>query len=389
MSLPIEGQELQDAVIKVVGVGGAGCNAINRMVDAGVSGVEFVAVNTDLGQLRLSMAHTIVQIGRELTRGLGSGGNPEIGEQAARESIDELTQVLQGADMVFVTAGMGGGTGTGASPVVAEVARNLGCLTVGVVTRPFPFEGPRRAACAEAGIKKLADQVDALIVIPNERLLKRVDMSASLQEAFSMADDILREGVQGISELIINVGGINTDFMDVRTVMANGGTALMAIGRASGQERALAAAQQAITSPLLDIDINGAKAVLWIIKASGSLKLSEVNQAASLIADTAAPDANIIFGTQTDENMGDELQITVLATGVGLAQNAVTPSKPHSIPAERPRPVSTTTSTTPQPSTTTTTPGTKPTADWRQMPSFDNGDLDIPSIFRRDRGKSN
>jgi len=387
MSLPVEGQELHDAVIKVVGVGGAGCNAINRMVDAGVSGVEFVAVNTDLGQLRLSMAHTIIQIGRELTRGLGSGGNPDIGEQAARESIEELTEALQGADMVFVTAGMGGGTGTGASPVVAEVARNLGCLTVGVVTRPFPFEGPRRATVAEAGVKKLAEQVDALIVIPNERLLKRVDMSASLQEAFSMADDILREGVQGISELIVNVGGINTDFMDVRTVMANGGTALMAIGRASGQERALAAAQQAITSPLLDIDINGAKAVLWIIKASGSLKLSEVNQAASLIADTAAPDANIIFGTQTDENMGDELQITVLATGVGSVQVTPTQSKPHSnIPVDRPRTVP---SSTPAAPSSPPTRDTKPSSDWRQMPSFDNGDLDIPSIFRRDRGKSN
>ena len=387
MSLPVEGQELHDAVIKVVGVGGAGCNAINRMVDAGVSGVEFVAVNTDLGQLRLSMAHTIIQIGRELTRGLGSGGNPDVGEQAARESIEELTEALQGADMVFVTAGMGGGTGTGASPVVAEVARNLGCLTVGVVTRPFPFEGPRRATVAEAGVKKLAEQVDALIVIPNERLLKRVDMSASLQEAFSMADDILREGVQGISELIVNVGGINTDFMDVRTVMANGGTALMAIGRASGQERALAAAQQAITSPLLDIDINGAKAVLWIIKASGSLKLSEVNQAASLIADTAAPDANIIFGTQTDENMGDELQITVLATGVGSVQVTPTQSKPHSnIPVDRPRTVP---SSTPAAPSSPPTRDTKPSSDWRQMPSFDNGDLDIPSIFRRDRGKSN
>ena len=311
-----------NASIKVVGVGGAGQNAVNRMIEAGLGGVEFIAINTDAQALALSSAPVRVRIGANTTRGLGSGGDPAVGAKAAEESRDELRSVLEDADMVFVTAGMGGGTGTGASPIVAAIAKELGALTVAVVTRPFSFEGGRRARIAEEGLKKLGDQVDTLITIQNDRLLQLVDRHAPLKEAFLVADDILHQGVQGISELITVPGLINMDFADVRAVMTNGGAALMSIGRASGEERALAAAQQAITSPLLDLTISGAQGVLFNVKGGEDLTLFEVNQAAELIRQTAAPEANIIFGAVMDEDLHDQIQITVIATGFSLDERA-------------------------------------------------------------------
>jgi cell division protein FtsZ len=314
------------AVIKVVGVGGGGCNAVNRMIETGLGGVEFIAVNTDVQALRSSHAPLRMQIGAELTRGLGSGANPGVGHKAAEESRNDLREVLEGADMVFLTAGMGGGTGTGASPVVAEIARNLGALTIAVVTRPFTFEGPRRGRVADEGIEQLRSNVDALIVIQNDRILQLVDRHAPIRESFILADEVLYQGVKGISELIIVVGDVNTDFADVKAIMTDGGTALMGMGRASGEERALAAAQDAISSPLLDSDISGAAGVLWNIKASSSLTMYEVNQAAQLIAKNVSPDANIIFGQVTDEEMGDDLEITVLATGLASEQGGFSPA---------------------------------------------------------------
>jgi cell division protein FtsZ len=305
----------RSARLKVVGVGGGGSNAINRMIDAGLGGVEFIAVNTDAQALALCNAPVRVRVGNNTTRGLGSGGDPNIGAKAAEESREELRSVLEDADMVFVTAGMGGGTGTGAAPIVAQIARDAGALTVAVVTRPFSFEGVRRARAADEGLKKLAAQVDTLIVIQNDRLLQLVDRRVPLQKAFNVADDILRQGIQGISELITVPGLINMDFADVRTIMAHGGAALMAVGHASGEERALAAAQQAITSPLLDITISGAKGVLFNVTGGEDLALFEVNQAAELIRQTASPDANIIFGAVIDEKMRGQIQITVIATG--------------------------------------------------------------------------
>ncbi|GAB4434386.1 MAG: cell division protein FtsZ [Anaerolineae bacterium] len=308
------------AQIKVVGVGGGGGNAVNRMIDEGMTGVEFISVNTDAQALLLSNCKTRVRIGDKLTRGLGAGGDPEVGRKAAEESADELYEVLRGADMVFVTCGMGGGTGTGAAPVIAQIARELGALTIGVMTRPFSFEGSRRSQVAEAGIEAIKGQVDTLIVIPNDRLLQIVDKRASLNEAFGSADDVLRQGIQGISELITVPGLINLDFADVRAIMAEGGAALMAVGRASGEDRARSAAESAISSNLLDVTIDGARGILFNVTGGPDLSLFEVNEAAAMIRETAHPDVNLIFGAVIDENMGDEIRITVIATGFEQAR---------------------------------------------------------------------
>jgi cell division protein FtsZ len=325
------------AQIRVVGVGGGGVNAVNRMINEGLRGVEFIAVNTDAQALMLAQPPKRVRIGDKLTRGLGAGGNPEVGEKAAEESSDELYEVLKGSDMVFVTAGMGGGTGTGASPVVARVAKEVGALTIGVVTRPFAFEGGKRSKSAESGIAKLKDQVDTLIVIPNDRLLEIVDKRASLQQAFRVADDVLRQGIQGISELITVPGLINLDFADVKTIMSEGGAALMAVGTASDENRAVDAAQQAITSKLLDVTIDGARGILFNVTGGPSLTLFEVNQAAEIIKATAHPDVNLIFGAVIDENMKDEVRITVIATGFDQpAPVMVKPAAPSQT-ASRPR----------------------------------------------------
>jgi cell division protein FtsZ len=303
------------ARIKVVGVGGGGCNAIDRMIDEGLVGVDFVAVNTDAQALMLSKASTRVRVGEKITRGLGSGGNPEVGRKASEESAEELYEVLKGSDMVFITAGMGGGTGTGGAPIVAQIAREVGALTIGVVTRPFTFEGARRIQSAEAGITKLKEQADTLIVIPNDRLLQIVDKRANLQSAFRQADDVLRQGVQGISELITVPGLINLDFADVRTIMSEGGAALMAVGTAKGEDAARIAADQAISSQLLDITIDGAHGILFNVTGGPDLTLFDVNQAAAIIKETAHPDVNLIFGAVIDPTMKDAVRITVIATG--------------------------------------------------------------------------
>ncbi len=303
------------AVIKVVGAGGGGCNAINRMIDAGLKGVEFIGINTDAQALIQSDADVRLDIGRELTRGLGAGSDPEIGKKAAQDHKDEIEEVLMGADMVFITAGEGGGTGTGSAPVVAEIAKSLGALTIGVVTRPFDFEGRRRSVQAEAGIVELKEKVDTLIVIPNERLLSVSDEKTTMLNAFKMADEVLLQGVQGITELITETGLINTDFADVKMVMTNAGSALMGVGFASGEGRALAAARSAISSPLLEASIDGARGILISIAGPSDLGLHEVNEAAEIISQSAHPDANIIFGTVVDDTLGDEVRVTVIAAG--------------------------------------------------------------------------
>ncbi len=329
------------ASIKVVGVGGAGSNAVNRMISAGLRGVEFIAINTDIQALTLSQAERKIHIGAKLTRGLGAGGNPEIGRQAAEESKDDLLDALEGADMVFVTAGMGGGTGTGGAPVVARLARELGALVIGVVTKPFSFEGRRRAATAEEGIRTLKEQVNTLITIPNDRLLQIIDRKVTLIEAFRVADDVLRQGVQGIADLITVPGLINLDFADVRTVMAEAGSALIGIGVASGEDRAVRAAQAAISSPLLETSMEGARGVLMNITGGLDLGLLEVNEAAQIISRSADPDANIIFGAVIDEAMADEVRITVIATGFEAERPAVqeAPAARESPPKPEPQPV--------------------------------------------------
>src|SRR5512139_2671164 len=303
------------ARIKVIGVGGGGSNAVNRMIDEGIQGVEFIVVNTDAQALTQTKAPTKVRLGEKLTRGLGAGGDPEIGRKSAEESADELYNVLKGSDMVFVTAGMGGGTGTGAAPVVAQVAKESGALTIGVVTRPFTFEGMRRMQAAEQGIGKLKEHADTLIAIPNDRLLQIADKRASLQDAFRLADDVLHQGIQGISELITIPGLINLDFADVRAIMSEGGAALMAVGKGSGDERSKKAAEDAISSKLLDITIDGARGVLFNVTGGPNMTLFEVNQAAAIIRETAHPDVNLIFGAVIDPNMGDDIRVTVIATG--------------------------------------------------------------------------
>jgi cell division protein FtsZ len=303
------------AKIKVVGVGGGGNNAVNRMISANLQGVEFISVNTDAQALNLCQAELRVQIGAKLTKGLGAGANPEIGRKAAEENRDDIHKNIQGADMVFVTAGMGGGTGTGAAPMVAEIAKELGALTVGVVTRPFSFEGKKRANQAEEGIAELKSKVDTLIIIPNDRLLQVADKNTSISEAFKIADDVLRQGVQGISDLITVPGLINLDFADVKTIMMDAGSALMGIGRSNGEKRAAEAATMAISSPLLETSIEGAKGVLLNISGGNNLGLFEVNEVAEVISAAADPEANIIFGAVIDETLDDELRVTVIATG--------------------------------------------------------------------------
>ena len=303
------------AQIKVIGVGGGGGNAVNRMIAEGIQGVEFVTINTDAQALMLADAPLRVRIGDKLTKGLGSGGNPDMGQKAAEESTEDLKEILKGADMIFVTAGLGGGTGTGAAPVIARLARETGALTIGVVTKPFSFEGNRRRQLAEDGQAALSQHVDTLIVIPNDRLLQIVDKRASIQEAFATADDVLRQGIQGISELITIPGLINLDFADVRSIMSEGGAALMAIGTGRGENRSQQAAEEAIHSQLLDISIDGARGILFNVTGGPNMSLFEVNEAAEIIRRTAHPEANIIFGAVIDPSLTEEIRITVIATG--------------------------------------------------------------------------
>jgi cell division protein FtsZ len=360
------------AQIKVVGVGGGGCNAANRMIEEKLMGVEFIAINTDTQALQLCRAPQVVRLGEKLTRGLGSGGDAEVGERAAEESVDLLYEALNGADMVFVTAGMGGGTGTGACPVIARIAREVGALTIGVVTKPFSFEGSRRAQVADQGIEKLKEQADTLIVIPNDRLLELTDRRVSLSSAFKLADDVLRQGIQGISELITVPGLINLDFADVRTIMSEGGAALMAVGRGSGDERAREAAEQAMNSRLLDISIDGARGILFNVTGGSNMSLFEVNQAASIIKEVAHPDVNLIFGAVIDDRMEDEIQITVIATGFdhpGPVRQVVQP-------AVRPRTLS---HQLPQPAARTAAPQREPT---KKGPA-DPLNLDLPTFLRK------
>jgi len=305
------------ALIKVLGVGGGGTNAVNRMVDAGLSGVEFIAVNTDAQALLMADADVKIQIGAQTTRGLGAGADPEIGFAAAQESRDELKEALKGADMVFITAGEGGGTGTGGAPIVAELGQEIGALTVGVVTRPFAFEGRKRAEQAERGIDQLRDRVDTLIVIENDRLLQVVERQTSVVEAFRMADDILRQGVQGITDLITEPGLVNLDFADVRTIMRDAGSALMGIGSASGENRAAEAARTAVSSPLLEASIEGATGILLNVTGGSDIGLFEVNEAAEVVTGAADQNANVIFGAVIDDSIGGEVQVTVIATGFG------------------------------------------------------------------------
>ncbi|MFZ5950267.1 MAG: cell division protein FtsZ [Candidatus Rifleibacteriota bacterium] len=307
----------ENAEIKVIGVGGGGSNAVNRMIEANLTGVEFIAANTDQQALTNSNAKIKIQLGDKLTKGLGAGANYEVGKKAAEEDRDQIAEVLEGADMVFITAGMGGGTGTGAAPIVAEVAREVGALTVAVVTKPFSFEGRKRANAAELGIKNLKERVDAIIVIPNDKLMQISNENVTMLEAYGFADDILRQGVQGISDLITVPGQINTDFADVKTIMSLAGSALMGIGIASGENRAVTAAQMAISSPLLESSIEGAKGVLLNITAGPDLGIHEVHKACSIVQEVVDQDANIIFGHAVNEDMGDTLKITVIATGFG------------------------------------------------------------------------
>ncbi len=369
------------ACIRVVGVGGGGCNAINRMIKEGINGVDFVAVNTDNQALLLSDAPVRVRIGEKLTRGLGAGGHPEVGEKAAEESADELYEVLKGSDMVFITAGMGGGTGTGAAHVVARVAREHGALAIGVVTRPFLFEGSKRSTSAEHGIERLKEQVDTLIVIPNDRLLELTDRRMSLADSFNMADDVLRQGIQGISELITVPGLINLDFADVKAIMSQGGAALMAIGHGEGEDRARIAAEQAISSRLLDVTIDGAQGILFNVTGGPSLSLYDVNQAAAIIRETAHPDANMIFGAVIDESMGDEMRVTVIATGFER-----TLSRRQFLQQQYGRPANTpVTSARPQPQPAAApveSPAHEPESEPVQ-PRFAPNNLEIPAFLRR------
>jgi cell division protein FtsZ len=352
--------ETNFAQIKVVGVGGGGSNAVNRMISEGLQGVEFITINTDAQALLLTNAPKKVRIGDKLTRGLGAGGDPAIGLKAAEESSDDLYEAVKEADMIFITAGMGGGTGTGAAPVVAKLARESGALTIGVVTKPFRFEGARRINAAESGIEALKEQVDSLIMIPNDRLLEIVDKRATLQAAFRLADDVLHQGIQGISELITVPGLINLDFADVRTIMTERGTALMAVGHGTGETRAADAAQAAVRSPLLDMTIDGARGVLFNVTGGSDLSLFEVNEAAEIIRNMTDPNVNLIFGAVIDPALKDEVRITVIATGFdGYAKRL---SAPVAVPA-----------TVPERSKIKQFP----------TPTFDPSDLDIPAFLRR------
>lgn len=356
----------QFAQIKVIGCGGGGNNAVNRMIANGLKNVEFIAINTDKQALALSQASQKIQIGDKLTKGLGAGANPEIGQKAAEESKDEIAQTIKGADMVFITAGMGGGTGTGAAPVVAEIAKSMGILTVGVVTKPFPFEGRKRMLHAEVGTKNLTEGVDTLVIIPNEKLLSLVDKKTSLVEAFKLADDVLRQGVQGISDLITIPGLVNLDFADVRTIMLNRGMAHMGVGKGTGDTRAQDAAKQAISSPLLETSIVGATGVLLNVTGGPDLGLLEINEAAEIVQEAADPDANIIFGAVIDENLKDEIRITVIATGFESDVETRTPDKNMDIQNDFKKSV-------------------KEAAVTKEKHSYNESDIQIPAFLRKNR----
>ena len=385
------------AVIKVVGIGGGGVNAVNRMIEVGLRGVEFIAINTDAQALLMSDADVKLDVGRELTRGLGAGANPEVGRQAAEDHAEEIEEVLRGADMVFVTAGEGGGTGTGGAPVVARIARSLGALTIGVVTRPFTFEGRRRAGSAEAGIDALRDEVDTLIVIPNDRLLSISDRNVSVMDAFRQADQVLLSGVQGITDLITTPGLINLDFADVKSVMQGAGSALMGIGHAQGEDRAVKAAELAIASPLLEASIDGAYGVLLSIQGGSDLGLFEINEAARLVQEVAHPEANIIFGAVIDDALGDEVRVTVIAAGFdkvdvtsapaapqavqqqAAPQRATAPAQPQPVPAQ-PQPAA---PAQPQQAERPAVRGTVPLAPQEQQPRRQQ---DLPTVVEPDLG---
>jgi len=360
------------AQIKVIGVGGGGQNAVNRMIEEGIQGVEFIAVNTDAQALMLSSAPQRLRIGDKLTKGLGSGGNPEIGQRAAEESREEIQEMVKGSDMIFVTAGMGGGTGSGAAPVIAGIAREQGALTIGVVTKPFTFEGSQRRRTAENAMAEFSHNVDTLIAIPNDRLLQVVDKKSSINNAFRAADDVLRQGIQGISELITIPGLINLDFADVRTVMLEGGAALMAIGRGTGENRAQDAANQAIHSALLDVSIEGARSILFNIRGGEDLSLFEVNEAAEIIRANTHPESNIIFGAVIDPTMKGEIQLTVIATGFDKPKHVEPPVSTYNQRTYEPR----NTSQRAEP------PKVNPDYTVR---TFDREDLDIPAFLRRTR----
>ncbi len=391
------------AVIKVVGIGGGGVNAINRMIDVGLKGVEFIAINTDAQALLMSDADVKLDVGRELTRGLGAGADPEVGKKAAEDHAEEIEEVLRGADMVFVTAGEGGGTGTGGAPVVARIARDIGALTIGVVTRPFTFEGRRRANQAESGIGSLREEVDTLIVIPNDRLLSISDRNVSMMDAFRSADQVLLSGVQGITDLITTPGLINLDFADVKSVMKGAGSALMGIGSARGEDRAVQAAELAISSPLLEASIDGAHGVLLSVQGGSDLGLFEINEAARLVQEAAHPEANIIFGAVIDDALGDEVRVTVIAAGFdaggptkredGRALGQVMGGRP-SAAAQRPAtpapsyPVATPAATQPAQQARTPEPAEAPPAAQpvsqppRQVSFEESDDLDVPDFLK-------
>ena len=401
------------AVIKVVGIGGGGVNAVNRMIEVGLKGVEFIAVNTDAQALLMSDADVKLDVGRELTRGLGAGADPEVGKRAAEDHAEEIEEVLKGADMVFVTAGEGGGTGTGGAPVVARIAKGLGALTIGVVTRPFTFEGRRRANQAETGIAQLREEVDTLIVIPNDRLLSISDRGVSMLDAFRSADQVLLSGVQGITDLITTPGLINLDFADVKSVMCGAGSALMGIGSARGEDRAVQAAELAISSPLLEASIDGAHGVLLSIQGGSDLGLFEINEAARLVQEAAHPEANIIFGAVIDDALGDEVRVTVIAAGfdggaplhradnraLGTVQGRSAPTaapapaasgagaRPVTQPASVERPVPVTSTGEPAVVTEHTEPHLEPARASHPAPprtvTFDeNDDLDVPDFLK-------
>jgi cell division protein FtsZ len=392
------------AIIKVVGIGGGGVNAVNRMIEVGLKGVEFIAINTDAQALLMSDADVKLDIGRELTRGLGAGANPDVGGKAAEDHAEEIEEVLKGADMVFVTAGEGGGTGTGGAPVVARIARSLGALTIGVVTRPFTFEGARRKKSADEGIERLREEVDTLIVIPNDRLLQISDRNVSMLDAFKQADQVLLQGVSGITDLITTPGLINVDFADVKAVMSNAGSALMGIGSARGEDRALAAAEMAISSPLLEASIDGAHGVLLSIAGGSDLGIFEINEAAAMVADAVHADANIIFGTIIDDALGDEVRVTVIAAGFdgGLPKRREEsvvrrPQQSTSAPARSSSPSSSAPSTAAPASAATSTPAREaaPATEQQSDPQpvgarttpapmqLDDGDdLDVPDFLK-------
>lgn len=379
------------AVIKVVGIGGGGVNAVNRMIEVGLKGVEFIAINTDAQALLMSDADVKLDVGRELTRGLGAGANPDVGRQAAEDHVEEIEDVLRGADMVFVTAGEGGGTGTGGAPVVARIARSLGALTIGVVTRPFTFEGRRRANSAESGIEALRDEVDTLIVIPNDRLLSISDRNVSVLDAFRQADQVLLSGVQGITDLITTSGLINLDFADVKSVMQGAGSALMGIGSARGEDRAVKAAELAIASPLLEASIDGAHGVLLSIQGGSDLGLFEINEAARLVQEVAHPEANIIFGAVIDDALGDEARVTVIAAGFDEPDVTSKPMAPVAAkPAVSSRPVEPVPASVPQHQAPAAPAAAKPAPVAEEKPAENNGSFqDLPDVVDSDLNGSN